>query len=1229
MSINILQWNSRSIRSNKGDLEQLLHKNQIHIALISETWLKVGSTFSLSGYNVCRMDRDDGYGGVAILIKNDVSYKQLNNITTLPGVECIGVTLILKANFKQNIYVIYKRPQVMITRQEWSLLFDDMQGNYIVGGDFNSHHLSWGSLVSDRGGTALLSAIEDKNLVILNDGSPTRLTAPGTAVSAVDLTLCSPSIASIINFKISTDTLGSDHFAIQITLTPPQNSLKEHTNINTSPRWKLKNANWELYHNHMEFLTSQALDNADLSYETFITNLNKSAELAIPVNKATKNCSSFKRSWWTEECKLAVNNRKDIFNTYKNNPTLENFIKFKKASAIVKRTIKKNKTNSWRAYCSNLNKSTPTKKIWNEIKKLKNSSENKQYPSQGEWTYQFLDILAPPFVQLLPLSEDYNNPNIEEHYLTSEIKIQELEIALKSHNNSSPGLDNIHYSMIYYLPLIAKRALTMIFSNVLENSNPPQSWHDYKIIPILKQNKNPLEPSSYRPISLASCVLKTFERIIKNRLCWWLNHTNRLPKSQYGFRRSFSTNDAILKLTTDIQIAFSNNKIVMALFLDIKGAFDSINLNILTDKLKKEGVPILIIKLISALYNNRKLFLHIANEVIGPQTSSLGLAQGTILSPVMYVLFTKELESLLPPDVKIIQYADDICLYASDKSFNKCKTDLSKALKITSNWMTDNGLQISYDKTNITTFTTSRIQLPAQITLNNKNIQNLHVAKFLGVYMDYKLTWKDHILYIIRKCERYINILRMISSLRWGADPCIALLFYRACIRSIIDYGCLAYGNASDSLLKKLDVISNRCLRLCIGCLNDTPINALLSEAAELPLALRRKKLGISFLLSLYRKSSTLFQLIQNLFTLDLTARHWITKKSPQLVSCFYSIHNKWNDLTETITCNTNELEYNILINPPKCYYLDSLPRNSYNNNEFNHLLKSKFKDKHVFYTDGSSMDGRYGCAWYDSVTGTSKSFKLSNIMSVYTTELIAILECLKYIEETRFAKEYLIISDSKSTIQQLQKISFASSVNPVVIKILQQLHKLESNVRFMWVRGHAELKGNEHVDKLAKQGCNQLVKNCSISTITDLHTLMLKEIKDENTESHQNYGKGMHYLLIQKTPLYKPWFKSFQNQSKFFVKTMCRLRTNHGICPKYMLMIKKAQNNLCTCGEVGDLEHIIMLCNNLQHQRNELFKKISKNILSPFDFRTILMSREEKIYVAIIDFLSTTNINI
>ena len=127
MYINILQWNARSIRSNKGDLERFLFNNEIQIGILCETWLKNNSQFSIAGFNIVRKDRDDGYGGVALLIKSRLIFQKIDQIPNINGIECVGVQIIINKNIKYNLYSIYKPPHVSINSSDWQVFFRGLQ----------------------------------------------------------------------------------------------------------------------------------------------------------------------------------------------------------------------------------------------------------------------------------------------------------------------------------------------------------------------------------------------------------------------------------------------------------------------------------------------------------------------------------------------------------------------------------------------------------------------------------------------------------------------------------------------------------------------------------------------------------------------------------------------------------------------------------------------------------------------------------------------------------------------------------------------------------------------------------------------------------------------------------------------------------------------------------------------------------------------------------------------
>ena len=116
------------------------------------------------------------------------------------------------------------------------------------------------------------------------------------------------------------------------------------------------------------------------------------------------------------------------------------------------------------------------------------------------------------------------------------------------------------------------------------NEGIANTWNTVMIIPILKPNKDPCFATSYRPISLPSCIFKTFERLIKARLELWLYIEHPLPANQFGFRKTYGTIDATSTLATDIQSNLTKNEFLMAAFLDFTKAYDSVDLNTLQKK---------------------------------------------------------------------------------------------------------------------------------------------------------------------------------------------------------------------------------------------------------------------------------------------------------------------------------------------------------------------------------------------------------------------------------------------------------------------------------------------------------------------------------------------------------------------------------------------------------------------------------------------------------------------
>lgn len=148
----------------------------------------------------------------------------------------------------------------------------------------------------------------------------------------------------------------------------------------------------------------------------------------------------------------------------------------------------------------------------------------------------------------------------------------ELEYALKGLNlKSAPGIDRIDYIVISKFSTSIKTLLLEIYNKIFLRKVYPKEWNEFLVFFIPKS-----EGTKFRPISLASCLCKVFEKMLYNRLSWWFEYSDLLPHSQYGFRRRRSCMDNLAILHSEITLSHDSGKVTSALFLDIQAAYDNV-----------------------------------------------------------------------------------------------------------------------------------------------------------------------------------------------------------------------------------------------------------------------------------------------------------------------------------------------------------------------------------------------------------------------------------------------------------------------------------------------------------------------------------------------------------------------------------------------------------------------------------------------------------------------------
>lgn len=279
-------------------------------------------------------------------------------------------------------------------------------------------------------------------------------------------------------------------------------------------------------------------------------------------------------------------------------------------------------------YTSNIDMANHFNNLFTTIE-LKMAENIKLRPQvDGENYYTLVDKSEKKLYDLNPASEN---------------EVIELIASLKP--NSSPGLDGIPTTLIKTYHKYLVKPIVSIINKIYKTGIVPRAFKHSIIIPVHKNNEKDLL-TNYRPISLISNIAKIFEKSLKVRLVNFIESNNILSSEQYGFRQGKGTEDAIYKFTTEITEALDNNKKVTSVFLDLAKAFDTVPHDRLLEKMYRIGFRGKVLEVLSSYIKNRKQTVKLQSELSKPTYVLIGTPQGTVLGPILFLLYINDMLEL-------------------------------------------------------------------------------------------------------------------------------------------------------------------------------------------------------------------------------------------------------------------------------------------------------------------------------------------------------------------------------------------------------------------------------------------------------------------------------------------------------------------------------------------------------------------------------------------------------
>lgn len=402
-------------------------------------------------------------------------------------------------------------------------------------------------------------------------------------------------------------------------------------------------------------------------------------------------------------------------------------------------------------------------------------------------------------------------------------EIEKYVQKLKTHSSYNFGI--INNRVLKHVSSYISEPLAYVFNLVFSNGIYPDLFKKSIVVPIFKSGEKDVT-GNYRPISLTLALSKVLEKCIKARMVAFLDKFNIISKKQFGFQKKLSTDHALFQLNKLISQKCNEGFHVLGFFLDISKAFDCVQHDVLLNRLYEYGIRGLPLKLLESYLTNRTQVTRIGEFVSGSREIVCGVPQGTVLGPLLFLIYINELMDM-DLSGRIFGFADDTAIIFWSKSFDDLISTSSVDFQLVRSWLDVNYLRLNLNKTSVLKFSVSDRK-----TITNQRVRfhdykcagsldcscNLipfsKKCKYLGVIIDDHLKFTEHIGLLIKRLRKLFYVFKI---LRRFLNFKLLKMVYFGFFNSLVRYGILVWGCACKSSLRPLQIVQNTILRIILN----------------------------------------------------------------------------------------------------------------------------------------------------------------------------------------------------------------------------------------------------------------------------------------------------------------------------------------------------------------------------------------------------------------------------
>ena len=816
------------------EFQSYVYEHKPEIIILNETWLKPtihdNEILDTQMYKIFRRDRSvishppdsndpkkfkSNGGGVFIAIRSDLdlSPKILDRNCRA---EILSIQMTLPSKNKICLSTCYRVGtlghcnHIEIQNHLNNITSNKKLKSHIFIGDMNLDKINWENLTC-------ATNIQNLFLCTFNDLGLSQLINKPTHSrgNILDILLTNnPHIITNLNIH-ENEIIKSDHFAISCNI-----NIKPKRTKNTKRKvYNYKKANWHNINDELRHINwNSVLGFCEIStaWTRFKSTLFNICDKHIPkINISSKGNAP----WFDSEVFKMCEKKQNLHKLYKQTKDNRYYEKYKVCRKSIKKLIKHKMSAN---FDDDLSPNCITKKFWSYVK---SSSKSPRIPETMHINGKFrtdptdkANLFNEHFHRQFSQSSNYNIDIDFRNDAFSNFKIdykQLRKVLSKINPHKSRGPDNLSGFIIKNCAVSIAYPLSLLFNLSFNTGQIPDEWKLANVVPVFKKgDKSDIQ--NYRPISLTCIVSKIFEKFIRDAILDYCK--NKIHDNQHGFLPNKSCNTQMLPFIHDISLGLNANKDIEVVYFDFAKAFDSVNHDIILKKLKNDfNIDGLMLKFIKEYLRDRYQRVLINGNFSSTLNVESGVPQGSILGPLLFVLFINDIQTCVSGGTNIALYADDTKIWRIIETESDCMI-LQNDIDSLQNWSIQNKMVFHPQKCKILTISKKYSNVYAHLpfyrfsyTMGSNILDYSETECDLGIHINKKLNWNYHHDYVLAKATNIFNLVRRTCHFVKSTNKRRTL--YLTLIRSIFEHGANVWSPQYSSSIYKFEIFQKRCLK--------------------------------------------------------------------------------------------------------------------------------------------------------------------------------------------------------------------------------------------------------------------------------------------------------------------------------------------------------------------------------------------------------------------------------